>query len=314
MTGEKVLVTGGSGFIASHLIPKLVERDYDVYALDRYVTGRYVLGSQRSVKSVFCNLNDYFSIRKTIRDIQPDYIIHLAALSAVSFSYDHPIEVLETNFLGTVKLAEACLQEIAHFKHFLFAGTSEEYGNQKHFPIKEDAELHPNSPYSVSKVAADKYLQYLHDAYDFPVTIFRNFNTHGRKNNTHFVVERTIVQMLKGERVLLGDPSPVRDFMYVDDHVNAYLTCLEHEKSIGEVFNFCTSRGVSIEELAELIRKFTDYQGTVIWNTIPARPLDIQVLIGDNSKAKTLLNWTPTYTLEEGLQKSIDYWRTVLLQ
>ena len=163
MTGEKVLVTGGGGFIGSHLIPKLVELDYDVYSLDRYVTGRYVLGNQRSVKTIFCNLNDYFSIRKNIRDIKPEYIIHLAALSAVSFSYDHPLEVLETNFLGTVKLAEACLQEVSHFKHFLFAGTSEEYGNQKHVPIKESAELRPNSPYSVSKVAADKYLQYLYD-------------------------------------------------------------------------------------------------------------------------------------------------------
>jgi nucleoside-diphosphate-sugar epimerase len=312
MTSEKVLVTGGGGFIGSHLIPKLVELDYDVYSLDRYVTGRYVLGSQRAVKTVFCNLNDYFSVRKNIRDIKPEYIIHLAALSAVSFSYDHPLEVLETNFLGTVKLAEACLQEVSHFKHFLFAGTSEEYGNQAHVPINENAELHPNSPYAVSKVAADKYLQYLHDAYDFPVTIFRNFNTHGRKKNTHFVVERTIVQMLKGERVLLGDPTPVRDFMYVDDHVNAYLTCLGNENAIGEVFNFCTSRGVSIEELALNIKKFTDFQGEIIWNTIPARPLDIHVLIGDNSKAKKLLDWSPTYTLEEGLQKSIDYWKTKL--
>ena len=312
MTCEKVLVTGGGGFIGSHLIPKLVELNYDVYSLDRYVTGRYVLGGQRSVKTVFCNLNDYFSVRKNIRDIQPEYIIHLAALSAVSFSYDHPLEVLETNFLGTVKLAEACLQEVSHFKHFLFAGTSEEYGNQKHVPIKENAELNPNSPYSVSKVAADKYLQYLHDAYDFPVTIFRNFNTHGRKKNTHFVVERTIVQMLKGERVLLGDPTPVRDFMYVDDHVNAYLTCLGNEKAIGEVFNFCTSRGVSIEELTLNIRKFTDFKGEVIWNTIPARPLDIHVLIGDNSKAKTVLGWTPKYTLEEGLKKSINYWKKKL--
>ncbi|MCK5403232.1 GDP-mannose 4,6-dehydratase, partial [Candidatus Bathyarchaeota archaeon] len=125
-------------------------------------------------------------------------------------------------------------------------------------------------------------------------------------------VERTIVQMLKGERVLLGDPTPVRDFMYVDDHVNAYLTCLGNEKAIGEVFNFCTSRGVSIEELTLNLRKFTDFKGEVIWNTIPARPLDIDVLIGDNSKAKTVLGWTPKYTLEEGLKKSINYWKNKL--
>ncbi len=216
---------------------------------------------------------------------------------------------METNFLGTVNLAESCLREVPHFKHFLFAGTSEEYGNQEKMPIKETTELYPNSPYAVSKVAADKYLQYMRDAYDFPVTILRNFNTYGRRDNTHFVVERAITQMLQKKTVELGDPTPIRDFMYVNDHVNSYLTCLGNEKAIGEIFNFCTGRGVSIAQLAELIKELTDFKGDVVWDTIPKRPLDITVLVGDYSKAKQLLGWEPEFTLEEGLRLTIDFWR-----
>ena len=308
----KVLVTGGNGFIGSHLIRLLSESEHDVYCLERYVTGRYVLGGQRLVKTVFGDLRDHFAVRKVVREVQPDAVIHLASISAVSYSYDHPIEVLETNFLGTVNLAESCLREIPHFKHFLFAGTSEEYGNQENVPIKETAELYPNSPYAVSKVAADKHLQYMRDAYDFPVTILRNFNTHGRRDNTHFVVERTIAQMLKGKTVRLGDPMPIRDFMYVDDHVNSYLTCLENEKAVGEIFNFCTGRGVSIARLVESIKKLTGNESEVIWNTIPERPLDIAALVGDNSKAKRILGWEPKFTLEEGLKLTIDLWRNNL--
>lgn len=306
----KVLVTGGSGFIGSHLIPKLIEQGHEVYSLERYVTGRFVLGAKSM--TVFGDLRDSFTIRKIMRETQPDAVVHLAAISPVSYSYDHPQEVFEVNALGTINLVEACLREIPHFQHFLYAGTSEEYGNQTEFPVKEDAELRPNSPYSVSKVAADKYLQYMRDAYDFPTTILRPFNTYGRKDNVHFVVERTITQMLRGKTIRLGDPTPVRDFLYVDDHINAYLTCLNNENAKGEVFNFCTGRGISIEKLVDLIAGLVNFGGDIVWGTIPARPLDIKKLVGEYDKAKRVLGWRPKYTLEDGLKKTIDYWKNKL--
>lgn len=312
MKCEKVLVTGGSGFIGSHLIPQLIELEYDVYSLERYVTGRYILGGPRVVKTVFGDLCDHFTIRGLVRKIQPDAVIHLASISAVSYSYDHPNEVLETNFLGTVTLAECCLREVPHFKHFLFAGTSEEYGNQENTPIKETAELRPCSPYAVSKVAADKYLQYMHDAHDFPLTILRNFNTYGRKKNTHFVVERIITQMLQQKAVMLGDPTTVRDLLYVDDHVSSYITCLGNEKAIDQTFNFCTGHAVSIAQLVNLIKELTNFEGEIVWNTIPKRPLDAATLLGDNSKAKQLLGWKPKFTLKKGLQRTINFWKEKL--
>jgi dTDP-glucose 4,6-dehydratase len=308
----KILVTGGAGFIGGILTRKLAEQGHDVYTLERYVTGRYVLGDRRRVKTVYGDLVEYFSVRQMIRGIEPDAVIHLAAITAVAYSYDHPTEVLETNFSGTINLAEACLREVPHLKHFLFAGTSEEYGNQKVIPIKEEADLHPNSPYSVSKVAADKYLRYLYDAYRFPVTILRNFNTYGRHDNTHFVVEHALVQMLGGGVVKLGDPSPVRDFLYIDDHVSSYLACLGNDRAIGQVFNFCTGLGVSIQEMATKIAQMVNYKGEVAWHTIPGRPLDISVLIGDNKKARKVLHWSPKYSLEKGLAILVKYWKRKL--
>lgn len=304
----KVLVTGATGFIGSHLVPRLVEEGYDVIALERYMTGRYVIGKQRTVKTVFCDLRDAFAVKKVIREVMPDIVIHLASISPVAYSYDHPNEVIEVNFIGTVNLAEACLRYVPHFRQFLFASTSETYGNGP-IPKTEETPQHPNSPYAVSKLAAEKYVIYMHEAYDFPVTVLRPFNTYGRKDNTHFVVERIIVQMLRERVVKLGDPNPVRDFLYVDDHVNAYLCCLNNEKAIGETFNFCTGRGVSIRELVDLLRHITGFEGEVKWNSHPKRPLDIQTLIGDFSKAKQVLGWEPKIALEDGLRLTVQYWR-----
>ena len=216
---------------------------------------------------------------------------------------------MEANLMGTINLAEACLHEVPGLKQFLFASTSETYGDGP-VPRKEDTPQRPNSPYAVSKAAAEKYLLYLKDAFEFPITILRNFNTYGRKDNTHFIVERTITQMLEKRReVKLGDPTPIRDLMYVDDHVQSYITCLGHKQAMGEVFNFCTGKGISIKNLVELIAEMTEYHGNIIWDTIPRRPLDIKELVGDYSKANRLLGWAPKHSLKEGLTKTIEYWR-----
>jgi len=306
---SRILVTGVTGFIGSHLAPKLLEQGYDVYAFEKYVTGRYVLGAERQVKTLFGDLREYPAVRKVVREVSPDYVIHLAAISPVAYSYDHPQEVMEVNLTGTINLAEACLHEVPSLKQLIFASTSETYGDGP-VPRREDTPQRPNSPYAVSKVAAEKYLLYLKDAFDFPVTILRPFNTYGRKDNTHFVVERTITQMLEKRReVRLGDPTPIRDLMYIDDHIRSYVTCLENKRAVGEVFNFCAGKGVSIKNLVELIAEMTDYHGGIIWDTIPRRPLDIRELVGDYSKAKRLLRWAPKYSLKEGLAKTIGYWR-----
>ena len=306
---SKILISGISGFIGSHLAPLLVERGYDVYGLIRYVAGRRL--DTQNIKQVFGDPRDAFVINSIIKHVMPDIVVHLAALSPVSASYDHPNEYIDVNLQGTVNLAEACLREVPHFKQFLFASTSETYGNGDS-PKIESTPQNPNSPYAISKLAAEKYLLYMKDAYNFPITVLRPFNTYSRKKNYHFVVEHTIMKMLTEKTCRMGDLSPIRDFMYVDDHVSAYLTCLDNSLAIGEVFNFCTGTGVKVEEMVHLVKKLIGFDGEIVFGTIPKRPLDIDVLIGSYEKAEKVLGWNPQYTLEEGLKKTIDFWRNHL--
>ncbi len=305
----KVLVTGTSGFIGSNLAPKLIQRGYDVVGLERYVVGRQFEGALKRV--VYADLNDHVAVKQIIQQEQPEIVIHLAALSPVAYSYAHWSEVLKTNFDATANLAELCRLNIKNFRQFIFAGTSEEYGQQRNFPIKESADLRPNSPYAVSKAAADKYLRMLHDAYGFPVTIIRPFNSYGRSGNVHFVTEKIISQMLQGASTIkLGAFDPVRDFLYVDDHVEGYLKAVDNSRAVDRAFNICTGVGISIKDYVAKISSLIDWRGNVEWNSIPERPNDIYCLIGDNSKAKEILGWTPRYSLDEGLQLTIERLRS----
>lgn len=309
---KKVLLTGASGFVGKNLVKMLLKEGYEIHAIERYVTGRYSMDNNNKLIKQYANLSDFPAVRRIVREVQPDYCIHLGAVSAVSFSYDHYLEVSDTNYLGTVNLAEACYREVPHFSQFLLAGTSEEYGmslQDKNKKLTEESQLIPNSPYAVSKVAGDLYLKYMHLAYKFPMTIMRPFNTYGRTDNTHFFIERTVTQMLTKDEVQLGDPETIRDWVYIDDHVDAYLKALGNQKAVGEVIQICTGKGYTTKETAETIARLTGFKGRTQWNSTPARPLDAKILIGDNSKAKKILGWEPKYKLEEGLNKLIDYWK-----
>jgi nucleoside-diphosphate-sugar epimerase len=152
----------------------------------------------------------------------------------------------------------------------------------------------------------------MYDAYQFPGTVLRPFNTYGRHDNTHFLVERMLVQMLRGDTVKLGDPTPERDLLYVEDHVDAYLTCLNHPRALGQSFNFGTGEKITVRAIAEKMAALTGFKGQILWDTIPRRPLDIHVLYGDSTKAKTVLGWTPKVSLDEGLRLTMEFWRTKL--
>lgn len=308
---ERILLTGATGFIGAKLLPKLIDAGYEVHALERYVTGRYTLDSAKAINH-YANLTDYPAIRQIVKEVKPDIVIHLAAISAVSFSYEHPIEVSEVNYLGSVNLAEACYKELPDFKQFITAGTSEMYGmalTDKTQKLIEDSPLMPNSPYAVAKAAFSYYLRYMQLAYDFPYTELRPFNSYGRTDNKHFFIERTITQMLAQDKVYLGDPDAIRDWLYVDDHIAGYLKAIGNPKAMGQAINLCTGTGYTTKETAELIAKLTGFKGQIIWHSTPARPLDARMLIGSNAKAKELLGWEPEYSLEQGLKKTIEYWK-----
>lgn len=301
----RILVTGAGGFIGSHLVPKLID-NHEVLTLNRYVVGR--LGEE--VPCYFCDIRDYDAVRRTIREVQPEALIHLACVSPQSYSYDHPHEVIDTNLMGTINLAEACRREVPHFQHFLFAGSAEEYGNNGFLLQKENSPRVAVSPYSVAKIASEDYLNYMQKAYKFPITNLRNTNTYGRKKERHFVIEKVITQALQGNEIRLGTPDAIRDFQYVEDHVSSYLTVLNNPSdAIGRTFNFGTGVGITITELVVTIKEMTGFQGSIVFNTMPARPLDIQTLVIDASFAKYTLGWKSKWSLTDGLRATIDYWR-----
>ena len=296
----RILVTGSTGFIGSHLTPRL--RDHEVHLLDRYVTGRLPPDNDNFVHVL--DLTDYTEVRSLIAKLKPEVVIHLAAISPVSYSYRHPLEVMDCNTMATVNLAEACVA-LPDFQHMISAGTTEEYGMTPDRPATEESRCVPNSPYSASKLAATAYLGYLHMAKNFPVTIIRSTNTYGREKDGHFFVEKTVRQMIAGGDVSLGDPTPVRDFMYVDDHVDAYLRAMENrDASVGEIFNFSTGEYATVRQCAERIAKVLDYRGNISWNSIAERPLDIQDHRIDSSKAKRVLGWEAQVSFEEGITKT----------
>ena len=304
----KILVTGGTGFIANELLSKLEEKGHDVYNLERYVTGRY--SQQKKFKSVFGDVKDGGQMRNIIKEFQPEALIHFAALTSVAYSYDHPLEVIDANFIGTVNLAEACLKEANNFKKMVFTSSVETYkdtpGVLQH---EENTPQEPDSPYGVTKVAAEKYLLYLFRNRGFPVFIFRQSNTYGRKKDSNFIVERIITQMLNGGPVRLGSPEPVRDFLYVSDLVDAHVKMVESDVKPGQVFNISTSKPTSIKDLAQIVAEQTSYKKEINWNAIPPRPREIKWLVADNTKARELLKWEPRTGLDEGITKTIHSWK-----
>lgn len=308
----KILLTGTSGFIGQHLVDRLLTNEgIEIWGLERYMTARWVMGQHSSVNTVFADLTDYAAVKKAVKEVSPDYVIHLAAISPVAYSYDHPQEVTEVDYLGTINLAEACLHEVPHIKQFIFASTTEIFGNAE-LPFVETTESRANSPYACAKYAATKYLEYMHEAYEFPVTICIPCNTYGRKDNTHFFVEKCISQMLNGSVVKLGDPDVRRDLMYVDDHVSAYLSCLQNQNAIGQRFIFSTGKAHALVDVVEIIKKHTSFTGKVLWNQIPKRPLDIIEIRTDPTKARQLLGWRANVQLDAGIKQTVDHWRTKL--
>jgi nucleoside-diphosphate-sugar epimerase len=300
----KVLISGISGFIGSNLAPKLVASNHEVWGLVRNVSNRRYVPPE-GVNVVFGDLTDPFFLNKTIKELKPEIVLHLGAQSSVSYGHSHSIENIQINFEGTVNLAEANKQNNTNLERFIYAGTSEEYGNQEVLPIRESAPLHPNQPYAICKVASDYYLNYL-KRQGFPCIVARPFNTYGRTDNFAFLTESAIYQFLTKDKVILGDPTPERDFLYVSDHVQAYVDLVEKDYDIFGVdtLNFCTGVCWSIRKWVEIIKELTESKKEIVW--AGKRPTEISKLVGSNALAWKVLKWEPQVDAYSGLSMTIE--------
>jgi GDP-mannose 4,6-dehydratase len=316
----KVLLTGILGFIGSNMAEKLVDKGHEVYGVVRRVANRnmaVVSNILNDITLLSGDITDYVSTRNAIRTANPEVVIHLAALSPVRDSFERPFEYQQVNLVGAMNVAHALL-ELPDPKNrkLVAASTAEVYGLQNNKPLKETRPLRPSSPYAVSKAAADLYLQMMFNAFDLNGSIMRPANSYGRKFDTSFVIEYLVTQMLLGENVYIGAPDSIRDYMYVDDHVTAYLLAMENNESNREIFNVGTGVGLSNRELAELIAKKIKFDTQKIKlgsypPIYPYRPLasDQPYIVLDSTKIRKKLHWSPTVGLDEGIDRVITYFK-----
>jgi nucleoside-diphosphate-sugar epimerase len=312
----KVLVTGVSGFIGSYLAERLINDGHHVAGLVRQTNRLNHPAFQRlkgQLEIHYGSLTDNRAVRQCVHDFRPDAVCHLGAITPVAYSFDHPVEVTETNYLGTVNLAEAVLDLCPKLHRFIFASSMETYGfHQPNTPFEEFFELHPACPYAVAKVAAERYLKYLHYAHQFPAVCIRQTNAYGRKENDYFVIEAIITQMLKSSTINLGDPRPIRNFLFIDDLVDMYVRLLTLPPDTpgihGESFNTGPDNGLSIKELAAKIAGLIGWQGQINWFTRPRRPGEIFYLNSTPAKASTVFGWAPKVNLTDGLARTIEIW------
>ncbi len=296
----KIFITGVDGFIGGYLASKLSR--HDIYGLS--------LSDSENPNIFKGDIRDFTRVKEILGEVMPDIIIHLASITAVKDSFEVPLDVFEINCVGTINIATAALQTCPDLKRFIFSGSVEEYGNQDTHPIKEDVQLKPNSPYGVAKVGAEKYLRMLHEVHGFPCVLLRQTNTYGRKGNKMFVMEHIITQMLRGVNpVLMGDPNPIRDFMFIDDLTDFYELAVDGDVPLGEPLNISTGKGISIRNLVEKIGGLLDYKGQVKYHVTSLRPVEIDSLVGDNGKVTRLTSWRPKVDLDTGLKRTIEIWK-----
>jgi nucleoside-diphosphate-sugar epimerase len=265
------------------------------------------------------DISDYVSIRNAVKTANPDVIIHLGALSPVRDSFERPFEYQQSNYIGTMNIAHSLLElQDPQTRKLIAASTAEVYGTQPNAPLKESLPLHPSSPYAVSKAAGDLYLQMMFNSFNLNGTILRPTNSYGRKFDTSFMVEYLVTQMLQGKKVYIGSPDSVRDYMYVDDHVNGYMLTMKDPKANGQVFNVGTGIGVSNKELAIMIADKVgfDKKNLVLGSYPPGypyRPLisDQSSIVMDATKISKELGWKPTVSIAEGIDKVISYFKKV---
>ena len=311
----KVLVTGADGFIGSHLVEALVYKGYQVKAFIYYNSfntwGWLDTMSKDIMKNVEIfqgDIRDPNGVEEAMKDVEA--VFHLAALIAIPFSYHSPDTYVDTNIKGTLNVLQAA-RKLGN-KRVLVTSTSEVYGTAQYVPIDEKHPFQGQSPYSATKIGADRLAESFYRSFQLPITIVRPFNTYGPRQSARAVIPTIITQLLAGKKeIKLGALTPTRDFNYVKDTVNGFISIYESDKTIGEEINIATQKEISIGELAqELIRQINP-TAKIVCDEQRLRPEKSEVnrLLGCNEKIMRLTNWKPQYTFEEGVAETIEFLR-----
>jgi dTDP-glucose 4,6-dehydratase len=310
-TGKRVLVTGGGGFIGSHLVEKLVELGAQTRALVHYNSrGTWGWLDQsplvRDVEVVAGDICDSDSVAAAVKGVE--IVFHLAALIAIPYSYTAPESYVRTNVEGTLHVLQAARR--AGVARFLHTSTSEVYGTARQIPITEEHPLQGQSPYSASKIGADKIAESFHASFDLPVVTVRPFNTFGPRQSARAVIPTIITQILAGaQKIKLGSLHPTRDLNFVTNTVEGYIAAAECDQVIGQTINLGSNREITIGDLAKMIIHLTGASAEIESDAPRIRPANSEVerLLADNTRARRLTQWEPRVSLEDGLTQTIAW-------
>ena len=307
---KRILVTGSAGFIGSHLTEYLIKRGYSVVAFDRYNSNNHYGWLENSkykkkIKFILGDIRDYDSVNKAMHDC--DSVMHLAALIGIPYSYVSPTAYIKTNVEGTLNVLESAKN--LGIKQIIVTSTSEVYGTAVSKKLSENDELKAQSPYAASKIAADQLALSYYRSFGLPVKIIRPFNTFGPRQSARAVIPTIITQALLKNKIKIGNLNVTRDFLYVEDLCSAYEEVLKSNKLLGEVVNVGVDSEISIKKLIKEISKILNVKLIPVVDKKRVRPQKSEVfrLKCNNKKIKRITNWKPTYKLDKGLKKLIEW-------
>lgn len=313
LNNKKILVTGASGFIGSHLTEKLVENGCNVKAFVKYNFqndwGWLETTEITDEIDIYTgDIRDYDVVNNAVKDVE--VIFHLAALIGIPYSYISPLAYIKTNVEGTYNILQSARKH--KVDKIVTTSTSETYGTAQYIPIDEKHPLVGQSPYSASKISADQLAISYYRSFDLPVTISRPFNTYGPRQSARAIIPTVITQILNDQKVIkLGNLSPTRDFNYVKDTVNGFLELAKSDKTVGEVVNICSNSEVSMEDTVNIILDLIGEKVEIKTEEKRVRPNKSEVdrLYGNNEKIKNLTSWGPKYNLQKGLKETINWFK-----
>lgn len=315
LSGKKVLVTGADGFIGSHLVELLIKEGALVTAFVFYNSfNRWgwldnLNKEQLDNIEIFSgDIRDPNGVRNAVKGI--DVIFHLAALIGIPFSYHSPDSYVDTNIKGTLNILQAARDEGC--EKILVTSTSEVYGTACYVPIDEKHPFQGQSPYSATKIGADRLAESFYRSFDLPVIIVRPFNTFGPRQSARAIIPTVITQLLSGiDKIKLGNLSPTRDLVYVKDTVRGFVEIAKSKMVIGEEINIATEQEISMKDLADEIISQINPKAKIIQDDIRIRPRKSEVdrLLGSNKKLIELTNWNQKYSFRDGLKETIEWYK-----
>ncbi|HDL20056.1 MAG TPA: SDR family NAD(P)-dependent oxidoreductase [Nitrospirae bacterium] len=315
LKNKKVLVTGADGFIGSHLVERLVKEGAKVKAFVFYNSfnswgwlDSFPPSLLKQIEIFPGDIRDHNGVRTAVRGM--DIVFHLAALIAIPFSYHSPDAYVDTNIKGTMNVLQACRD--FDIEKVIVTSTSEVYGTAQYVPIDEIHPLQGQSPYSATKIGADKIAESFYRSFDLPVVTARPFNTYGPRQSARAVIPTVITQLLSGrKRLKLGSLHPTRDFNYVKDTCDGFIALAKCARAVGKEINICNGKEISIGDLAGTLIEIINPAAKIISDEDRLRPdkSEVERLLGSNSLITELTGWKPKHTIKQGLSKTVEWFK-----